>query len=948
MTTTVVRQIESLFGSGSATGLSDRQLIERFVAGRGDSAEAAFAALVARHGPMVLGVCRRLIADHHHAEDAFQAVFLVLARRAGSVRDPDLLANWLYGVALRTARRAKSGLARPGENDEACNVNRTESSGADQAAIKREQAEALHDEVGRLPASFRLPIVLCYLEGLSLAEAAERLECPAGTVHSRLATAREKLRRGLVRRGIMLSGAGVAAALSEQPVSASIAPLLYSSTTQAAVAAVTRGSARGALRGSAAALAGQVLRAMVLHRLKATAATLMLLAALATGAGFLIRSPAPANAQLRELPGTAPQVSRQRHDAQRPPPGGMFVAGRVLDPAGKPMAGAVVDVVGRSRLPWLATGAESESHVLIGSGITGTDGRFRFDGLRTASTRYIEVDAVAAAPGYGLGWARLNPDAPEPSAEISLRPEQTIQGRLVDINGQPAAGVEFHVGRVGNSTNMGTFEGVNLGYLRPPGVLVAWPRVLKTDNEGRFTLTGIGRGVSAGLVIRDPRFASQWLSVISENRKGAAPSTHVLQPPTIIEGHVLAADTGQPIPFASVGVSATRDVISDMYTTWFRADKDGRYLANPSPGGYFRLKGVAPAGQPFLIREDEFAWIKGTVKRTVDIRLPRGILLRGKITTEKTGGPVAGATVQYVAARCPEHVIDGWWAVVASQDDGSFQIVVPPGKGHLFLYGPTPDYLLEVVGSRMIYRGQPGGERHYAHRIIPYDVKIDRAPEEANVALRPGKTVKGRVLGPNGQTVDKAEIIATLHFSYFHLSWRGDLTIHARDGRFELHGLDAEKPTTVSFLDADHEWGATVELSGKQASDELTVQLQPCGQAKARFVGPDGKPVARIFPLFEILGTPGRHEESRDPKDQGVLAADAAYLPNVDRKHYWNATFSDAEGRITLPDLIPGASYRISDSSDRAEKGVRVRKTFTVKRGEILDLGDILIEKPSR
>ncbi len=108
----LVRQLGSLFEGGSVAGLSDRQLIERFLTRRDAAGEAAFAALVARHGPMVLDVCRQLLGDRHHAEDAFQAVFLVLARKAGSIRDPDLLGNWLYGVALRTARKAE-GPARP-------------------------------------------------------------------------------------------------------------------------------------------------------------------------------------------------------------------------------------------------------------------------------------------------------------------------------------------------------------------------------------------------------------------------------------------------------------------------------------------------------------------------------------------------------------------------------------------------------------------------------------------------------------------------------------------------------------------------------------------------------------------------------------------------------------------------------------------------------------------
>ena len=114
----LARQLGSLFEDGSLAGLSDRQLIERFLARRDDSAEAAFAALVARHGPMVLGVCRQLLGDHHHAEDAFQAAFLVLARKARSLRDPDRLATWMYGVALRTARKARTRLARRRRHEE--------------------------------------------------------------------------------------------------------------------------------------------------------------------------------------------------------------------------------------------------------------------------------------------------------------------------------------------------------------------------------------------------------------------------------------------------------------------------------------------------------------------------------------------------------------------------------------------------------------------------------------------------------------------------------------------------------------------------------------------------------------------------------------------------------------------------------------------------------------
>ncbi len=702
---------------------------------------------------MVLGICRQLLGDRHDAEDAFQAAFLVLARRAASIRDPDLLAHWLYGVAMHTARNVRRRCARARRADERRAMRRLEADSArspEPSAIERERAEALHAEIERLPATTRLPVVLCYLEGLSLAEAAERLRCPAGTVHSRLDRAREKLRRGLTRRGIALSAAALAAALEARPAPASVPPLLCDSTARAATTFAARHAAGGALSAQAAALAREVLRNMIIHQLKSVALAALLIATLATGAASL-----SVNAAARSREGEPPgeplaQTARtepRRPDAPRPPerpaPGRMFVAGRVLDPQGKPIAGVAIDVVGRPRLPWVATRLPTERRVLIGRGETGSDGRFRFDAARTASTRFFEVDAVAAAPGFGVGWARLNPDAEQPAAEITLRPEQVVHARVVDINGQPAVGVQFWVGRVGRFTGRGTFEGVNMGEPPAPEGLRAWPRPVTTDRDGRLALAGVDRGPSVGLVAHDPRFAHQWLNVQTDKPDGPKEVTLVLRPSTIIEGRVLAADTGSPIPDAAISVAASRRQFDSMYSTQFRADGQGRYTANPSPGAYFRVDAHPPEGQPYLILQSEFAWKTGTVQRELDIRLPRGVLIRGQVTDEKTGHPVAGASVQYLAARTPDGVIDGWQAVVASGDDGSYEIAVAPGKGHLFVYGPTSDYVLESIGSNEIYRGQPGGQRYYAHKVIPYEFPAGDGPGSIAVALRSGEDRQG-------------------------------------------------------------------------------------------------------------------------------------------------------------------------------------------------------------
>ncbi len=268
-TGSVFRQIESLFEGTSVAGLTDRQLLERFNARRDRAGEAAFAALVTRHGPMVLDICLCILGDLHHAEDAFQAVFLVLARRAGSIRDPDLLGNWLYGVALRTARCAKHQ-TRPPTQERGGGRHEASGSGSsatvEQPALAREDVEALHDEIARLPGSFRLPVILCYFEGLSLDEAARRLRWPSGTVHSRLARAREKLRRGLTRRGVALPAAVLATALTAKSASAPSHPPC--ATSQPRPRSSSRPDRPPQSSGVLAALAQEVLRAMLIHKLK--------------------------------------------------------------------------------------------------------------------------------------------------------------------------------------------------------------------------------------------------------------------------------------------------------------------------------------------------------------------------------------------------------------------------------------------------------------------------------------------------------------------------------------------------------------------------------------------------------------------------------------------------------------------------------------------------------
>jgi RNA polymerase sigma factor (sigma-70 family) len=973
---TAVRQIASLFEGSSSMGLSDRQLLERFVSGGSTpTGEAAFATLVGRHGGLVLGVCRELIGDTHHAEDAFQAVFLVLARRAGSIREPDLLGNWLYGVAVRTARCARNQIVRRRrrEGGDAMNGSGTgppsraawsaasepAAPATDLPAIDREQAEAIHTEVDRLPRAFRRPVVLCYFEGLTIDEAARKLRCPAGTLHSRLARAREKLRISLSRRRVALSSAALAVALAPRSASASaaISPLLCDATTRAAVQfAAQHAAAGGALSASATALAQEVLQTMLFAKLRLIALTMLTLAAIATGTGWLAVALAMREKPVREH--RAP-VAKAPPSAQEAPASAakretvanvrMIVAGRVLDIDGKPVQGAVVDVVTRPRSPWVGATADGTEHSLLGQGQCDGDGRFQLDAPRTASNRVYEFFALAAAPGFGLGWASLNPDAGQPTAEIRLEREQPIRARVFDIAGAPARGVKVHFETVGRMGDKGNWDGVRFD-ANPPKGIRAWPKLITSDDEGKILLSGISRGVGVGLQVRDIPYARQDLMIDPAKLASGKEISLTLAPARIIEGRVLAADTGQPIPNAVV--SAQTLVMNErargFFTAKFQADEQGRFAMNPIAGETYTLGAFPTGGEPYLIQQDEFPWPKGAMKTTHDIKLRRGVLIRGRVTEEGTGRPLAASSIQYIPAGGGDNALSGWQAIVASRDDGSFQIAVPPGKGHVLVFGPTNDYILSEIGANSLYSSSPGGLRHRAPAIIRYEVAAGDPPHEIAAVLRPGVTIKGRVEGPDGQTVTDGFVLTTLHIEPSSLFWRGDFHIPVTDGRFELHGLDPKGSTRIWVLDPEHEWGATADLSGRQAGEDLTIRLESCGKASARFVGPDGKGLAKHQPTIEFVATPGPTRYNRTKEDQSALAADSELIINLDRTHYWNNHNADAQGNFTMVSLIPGALYRIIDFStvNDDKKGPQIRKDFRVKPGETLNLGDILIEKP--
>jgi RNA polymerase sigma factor (sigma-70 family) len=280
-----LRCVQTLFNIGTIGELTDGQLLERFTARSAQAAEPAFTALVERHGAMVMRVCRGVLHDHHDAQDAFQATFLVLVRRAGSLWVKDSLGPWLHQVAFRTASCARSAAIRRRHHEGRAGqvvAGRTSSE-----EIWDDTGAVLHEELVRLPERYRQAIVLCVLEDLTPEQAARRLGWPVGTVQSRLARGRRCLRDRLIRRGLAPTGVVLAGTITTEAAALCVPPGVAKSTALEAVRFLAGKSAIESVSAPAVALTEGVLKMMFLSKLKIVAAVLVALAVGAAGGSVL-------------------------------------------------------------------------------------------------------------------------------------------------------------------------------------------------------------------------------------------------------------------------------------------------------------------------------------------------------------------------------------------------------------------------------------------------------------------------------------------------------------------------------------------------------------------------------------------------------------------------------------------------------------------------------------
>jgi RNA polymerase sigma factor (sigma-70 family) len=960
----VMKDMHRLFDGGTVAGLSDAELLEGFLARRD---EEAFAALVSRHGAMVLGTCRAVLHDAGAVEDVFQATFLVLARKAGSVRGRDALGGWLHRVAFRAAVQANKASARRRLEERKAAEMRATTATSDEA---RDDLRALiHAEVERLPEALRLPVVLCDLGGMSREQAAAELRWTEGTVRGRLARGRAKLKTRLARHGVAPTVATLAAAMARE-ATAAVPGAWIAATARPASASLAGKAAAGA----SAAIAAGVIRAMLVARVK-VAAGLVLALGMAAGAtaGLMASGLGPREAGPAPVAAIAP--------AAEPVEGSVTYHGRVLGPDGKPFEGARIT---------LRT-ADEPGKVPPVRARSGGDGRFRFEVAKSEfklpanlniDDIWRQVSVVASADELGPDWASfagVDARGREPGLDggLTLRlvePGPPVEGRVLDLQGRPVAGATVHVERIEATTSGGLdpfLRGWRLGNVNAETILdkilfdpdlAGLPATVTADAQGLFRIAGVGRdrgvrlrvsgpGVEEGMVralTREGLTTKELAAVgpetemfMGKTSRGLTPLhgpkfDALLGPARTLDGVVREAGTGRPI--AGVRVNGAGEGHPQHVEAV--SDDRGRFRINGLPvAAPIRLNFYPKDGQTYLPASKVVTAREGAGPLSAEVEMSRGVTAVGKVVDRATGKPVKGLIIyQPLAGNAAfRDTPAGEWVLhnvnaESTGGDGSFRVPVGPGPGVILVQiqnprgpGLSTEYL---PVRRDPNDGAPGfgGSQDMltgaANQAIPLSLYqayalIDPKPGDAEVTcelkVERGASKAGTVLDPAGKPLAGA-VVAGLGGIF-----DGPKTVAGSE--FTARLIDPARPR---YLMARHAAGNLAGAVAIKGDGPVELKLEPAAALTGRLIDADGRPIAgaRVGVGYRGEKDVATPTTSGRPQDERIL--------------------TDRDGRFRVEGLIAGLKTMLWASKDgRPLQAGAAFEGIGLRAGEAKDLGDV-------
>jgi RNA polymerase sigma factor (sigma-70 family) len=939
---------------------SDGELLQRYVAGR---EEAAFVALLRRHGPMVLGVCRRVGGNLQDAEDAFQATFLTLARKAGSIRKGQSVAGWLHGVAHRLALAARGrGSRRQARERRAADMRRT--SGASDRAWQELQA-TLDEALRQVPQVYRAPLLLCYLQGQTQEEAARHLGCPLGTVRSRLARGREWLKRALERQGVRLSAAALAAALAGSSASAALPAALLRETTRAALAYAAGQAPVGLIPTRAAELLKGGPQVMATGKAKVETAIVLALGALGLGVGVTrqLTQPvrgAPAANRLRQLPGL---------EAPRPAAAGRkdqpehTLSGRVLGVDGKPLASAKLLLLGKGDKP-------------ADLGASGPDGRFTVTLPKDTTGLYL----LAQAPGAGIDFLSLDRHKASDPVEFRLVRDREVRGRIIDTEGKPVAGVRVQ------AVSLNVYADNSLD-----SFLVAWkkrhfmsgiPTGMKhlyredsglfattTDDQGRFTVRGVGDERVVSLSLSGGGIADAELWVV--NRAGFDPKPYnqasaenvprgfekfqlgwLLYGPNLsvvteaakpIRGSVTAADTGKPRPGVTVWLTRNGKNLAPIIVS-AKTDAHGRYeLRGARKAKAYMVEVKSDPADGYMACQARAADTPGYQPVTINVGVARGVVVTGRVIDKSTGKPMFG----FAMARplfdnpffkdFPEFDSSAWIPTEKTTDEGTFRVVSVPGPV-LLMGGPDArrgsDYWQTVYARYKPVKSDPKYPKYFSKEGGYFGVggvTVVQGNYCKVLQIKPGtRLVKQDIilepataLPVNIEDADGRPVAGALVTGIGPEDWHYPVRVEtASCAAYHLEG----KPRLMVFFEPKRKLAGTLRLKGDEKGTAVA-KLGPPGSVQGRLVGADRKPLAGVEVRLYF----------RERAAEEVHA----------EVHRTKLAVTDAAGAFTIDDVLPGLKFELSFGTGRRkfERATKSAEPAEVKPGEDKNLGDVPVKR---
>lgn len=978
---TLLRHVRRLADVTNRDGFSDGQLLARFQA---DREESAFTALMRRHSRLVWSVCRHVLRHEQDAEDAFQATFLVLARKADSIRKTEAVGSWLHGAAYRIAMRAKRDAAIRRKHEGragsvSCRVEdhpAANTAGSPERTMSlREGLAVLDEEVQRLPAKHRAVFVACCLEGKTMAETARELGWKEGTVSGTLSRAKERLRSRLARRGVTLSAALAALALTDR-VTASLPVKLFSATLEAAL--------RYAAGGPAPAALSALIRAASSVALFTKAKIAGVLVALAASACCFAFASSPSDksdaASAKQQAKAEPQPAKE--DA-------VAYSGRVVDPDGKPVAGAKVyfQFLTRADEP-TPVRATTDENGRFAFSLTPKDVPLSADSMEFTARKVGFI--VVKADSFAFAWHPPIKGTKDIAFHLA-RDDSPIQGRMLDLQGKPIAGVRVTVlsAAMNNEGDLSPFlqalkdrkslyESIVKhlpNFLHNPFISRREVTLLpstKTDAEGRFRIPGFAREQLIELRVEGPTVERQEFYVLNRakpagsdallttNRQpadrmyGAAEKAilrwngfeYAAAPGQVVVGTVRDADSKVSLPGAiieSYVLAGTNLAQNTLYHTV--ADAQGRYRFTGLPrgkGNQIRIR--PPKGEPYIPLVKSVPPKDALVEATVDADLPRGVFVDVTAKDKATGRPVPGSVSYFTF---PDKIdpnmpffsgpfSDSYDNFMAIRNDGTFRFVAVSRKAILAFRADWTKYPIAKEADALQLPSALSASNFMAFAEL--NPKVGDDPVTVDFVLDTGGVTKIRVVDPDGKPLPGTLAAGLRHDWFTGADWPG----MDKAGEYLALGLDPMHPRLLCFAHWDKKLAGSVVVRGDEKAP-VTVKLQPWASVKGRLLNANGQPIKNETLWFTELPplNPGKYRAL----DNGLHVVErSGYKPSPDPR-------TDADGNFQVEGLIPGLKYNLAlrDSQgafawDQIKWQGLAFSNLVLKPGESKDLGDVKLQ----